>query len=65
MIRLGDHVVVRGENQEGIVTAIHPDWEVEVKFLHASEAGETRKRYAAEALEVVAKGKSKHRPHTE
>ena len=62
MIRLGDHVIVRGENQEAIVTAIHPDWEVEVKFLHASEAGETRKRYAAEALEVIEKGKGKHHP---
>jgi hypothetical protein len=61
MIRLGDHVIVRGENQEAIVTAIHPDWQVEVKFLHASEAGEKHKRYAAESLEVI-DASEKHRP---
>ena len=29
MIRLGDHVVVRGEDREAIVTAVHPDAQVE------------------------------------
>jgi hypothetical protein len=53
MIRLGDHVVVRGEDEEAIVTAVHPDSEIEVEFLHASQAGHKRKRYAAEALDVI------------
>lgn len=50
MIRLGDHVVVRGEDEEAIVTAVHPDAEIEIEFLHGSQAGHRRKRYAAEAL---------------
>jgi hypothetical protein len=53
MIRLGDHVVVRGEDEEAIVTAVHPDSQIEVEFLHGSAAGHKRRRYAAEALEVV------------
>ena len=52
MIRLGDHVVVRGEDEEAIVTAVHPDSQIEIEFLHASE-GTRRKRYAVEALEKV------------
>jgi len=52
MIRLGDHVVVRGEDEEAIVTAVHPDSQVEIEFLHASE-GARRRRYAAEALEKI------------
>jgi hypothetical protein len=56
MIRLGDHVVVRGEDEEAIVTAVHPDSQVEVEFLHSAEAGHKRRRYAAEALEVVDSG---------
>jgi hypothetical protein len=53
MIRLGDHVVVRGEDEEAIVTAVHPDSQIEVEFLKASEGGSRRRRYASEALEVV------------
>jgi hypothetical protein len=53
MIKLGDHVVVRGEDEEAVVTAVHPDSQVEVEFLHAADGGHKRKRYAAEALEVV------------
>jgi hypothetical protein len=53
MIRVGDHVVVRGEDGEAIVTAVHPDSQVEIEYLHASASGARRKRYAAEALEVV------------
>ena len=53
MIRLGDHVVVRGEDEEAIVTAVHPDSQVEVEFLQGSDGGPRRRRYAAEALEVV------------
>jgi hypothetical protein len=53
MIRLGDHVVVRDEDEEAIVTAVHPDSQIEVEFLKASEGGPRRRRYAAEALEVV------------
>lgn len=53
MIRLGDHVVVRGEDEEAIVTAVHPDSEVEIEFLHASEEAPRRRRYAAEALEKI------------
>jgi hypothetical protein len=53
MIRLGDHVVVRGEDEEAIVTAVHPDSQIEVEFLHGAAAGHKRRRYAAEALEVV------------
>ena len=56
MIRLGDHVVVRGEDREAIVTAVHPDSQVEVEFLDAAGEGPRRKRYAAEALEVVDSG---------
>lgn len=53
MIRLGDHVIVKGEDEEAIVTAVHPDSQVEIEFLHASQAGLRRRRYAAEALEKV------------
>ena len=53
MIRLGDHVVVRGEDQEAIVTAVHPDSQIEIEYLHASEAGRRRKRYHADALDLV------------
>jgi hypothetical protein len=53
MIRLGDHVVVRGENAEAVVTAVHPDSQVEIEYLHASEAGKRRKRYHWDALDVV------------
>ncbi len=45
MIRLGDHVIVKGEDEEAIVTAVHPDSQVEIEFLHASEG-----RTAAQAL---------------
>jgi hypothetical protein len=54
VIRVGEHVVVRGEDEEAIVTALHPDSQVEVEFLHTSEGEPRRKRYAAEALEVIA-----------
>jgi hypothetical protein len=37
MIRLGDHVVVKGEDEEAIVTAVHPDSQIEIEFLEASE----------------------------
>ena len=53
MIRLGDHVVREGEDEEAIVTAVHPDSEVEIEFLHASEGAPRRRRYAAEALEKI------------
>ena len=53
MIRVGQHVVVRGEDEEAIVTAVHPDAQVEIEYLEASASGRRRKRYAAEALEVV------------
>ena len=59
MIRQGDHVVVRGEDEEAIVTAVHPDSQVEVEFLKASEGGPRRRRYAAEALEVIGHGHEK------
>jgi hypothetical protein len=59
MIRLGDHVVVRGEDEEAIVTAVHPDSQIEVEFLKASEGGSRRRRYAAETLEVVGHGHEK------
>ncbi len=55
MIRLGDHVIVKGEDEEAIVTAVHPDSQVEIEFLQASEGGPRRRRYAAEALEKVSR----------
>jgi hypothetical protein len=55
VIRLGDHVVVKGEDEEAIVTAVHPDSQVEIEFLHASEEGRRRGRYAAEALEKISR----------
>jgi hypothetical protein len=57
MIRVGDHVVVSGEDEEAIVTAVHPDSQVEVEFLKASDGGSQRRRYAAEALEIVGRGR--------
>jgi hypothetical protein len=63
MIRLGDHVVVRGEDEEAIVTAVHPDSQVEVEYLHAAEGGQRRRRYAAEALEVIERGRGEHHEH--
>jgi cytidylate kinase len=53
MIRVGEHVVVRGEDEEAIVTAVHPDSQVEIEYLDASASGRRRRRYAAEALQVV------------
>lgn len=55
MIHLGDHVVVKGEDEEAVVTAVHPDSQIEVEFLHSSEGGPRRRRYAAEALEKISK----------
>jgi hypothetical protein len=60
MIRVGEHVVVRGEDEEAVVTAVHPDSQVEIEYLQASAGGPRRKRYAAEALEVVAGGAGRH-----
>jgi len=57
MLRVGDHVVVRGEDEEAIVAAVHPDSQVEIEYLHAPEAGKRRKRYAAEALEILERGR--------
>jgi hypothetical protein len=53
MIHVGDHVVVKDEDEEAIVTAVHPDAQVEVEFLHGSEGGPRRRRYALEAVEKV------------
>jgi len=55
LIRLGDRVVVKGEDAEAVVTAVHPDSQVEVEFLHSSEGGPRRRRYAAEALEKISR----------
>jgi hypothetical protein len=60
MIRLGDHVVVRGEDEEAIVTAVHPDSQVDIEYLHASAAGQRRKRYEAEALEIVNRARDRN-----
>jgi hypothetical protein len=54
VIRLGDHVVVKGEDEEAIVTAVHPDSQIEIEFIHAAE-GPRRRRYAAEALEKISR----------
>jgi hypothetical protein len=61
MIHVGEHVVVRGEDEEAIVTAVHPDSQVEIEYLHASEGGPRRRRYAAEALDVIEAGHDEHR----
>jgi hypothetical protein len=61
MIRLGDHVVVRGEDEEAVVTAVHPDSQVEVEYLHATGGGHRRRRYSAEALEVIERGPGERR----
>jgi len=58
MIRQGDHVVVRGEDEERSSLRA-PDSQVEVEFLKASEGGPRRRRYAAEALEVIGHGHEK------
>ena len=57
MIHVGDHVVVRGVSQ-AIVTAVHPDSQVEIEDLHASAAGRRRKRYASEALDIRSTGRA-------
>jgi len=54
MLHVGDHVVVKDED-EVAVTAVHPDAQVEVEFLKASEGGPRRRRYAVEALEKVSR----------
>jgi hypothetical protein len=59
MIGLGDHVVVRGENEEAIVTAVHPNSELEVEFLH----GKKRKRYSVDALDLVEGAHRSERHH--
>ncbi len=38
-----------------IVTAVHPDSQGEIEFLHATEGGPRRRRYPAEALEKVSR----------
>jgi hypothetical protein len=55
MFHIGDHVVVRGEDEEAIVTAVHPDSQIEIEYLHASAAGDRRKRYHAQALDLVSR----------
>jgi hypothetical protein len=55
MLHVGDHVVVKDEDNEAIVTAVHPDAQVEVEFLKSSEGGPHRRRYAVEALEKIHK----------
>jgi hypothetical protein len=55
VIRPGDHVVVKGEDEEAIVTAVHPDSQMEIEFLHTSEKQPRRRRYAAEALEKISR----------
>jgi hypothetical protein len=52
---------VRGEDEEAIVTAVHPDSQVEIEYLRASDGGPRRKRYAAEALEIVDAGRGERR----
>jgi hypothetical protein len=52
-VHVGDHVTVRNEDNEGIVTAVHPNSTVEVEFLHASSGGERKRHYALEAIELV------------
>jgi hypothetical protein len=54
MIHVGDHVVVKDEDEVAVVTAVHPDAQVEVEFLQASEGG-PRRRHAIEALEKVSR----------
>jgi hypothetical protein len=55
MFHIGDHVVVRGEDEEAIVTAVHPDSQIEIEYLHASAAGDRRKRYHAQALDQISR----------
>jgi hypothetical protein len=62
VIRVGEHVVVRGEDEEAIVTAVHPDSQVEIEYLQAAAGGRRRKRYAAEALEVVGSHSERRSP---
>jgi hypothetical protein len=62
VIRVGEHVIVRGEDEEAIVTAVHPDSQVEIEYLQASATGRRRKRYAAEALQVVDSHSERHSP---
>lgn len=52
-LRVGDRVCVSGTDEEGRITAVHPDSQVEVEFFHAGGKTPHRKRYAAEALEIV------------
>jgi hypothetical protein len=58
MLHVGDHVRVIDEDAVAIVTAVHPDAQVEVEFLKASEGGHRRARYTLEALEKVSKTKT-------
>lgn len=55
MLHVGDHVVVIDEDEQAVVTAVHPDSQVEVEFLKASEGGPRRRRYAVEALEKISR----------
>jgi hypothetical protein len=55
MLHVGDHVRVIDEDEVAIVTAVHPDAQVEVEFLKASEGGPHRRRYNMQALEKVSK----------
>ncbi len=58
MLHVGDHVRVKDEDAIAVVTAVHPDAQVEVEFLKASEGGPRRRRYAVEALEKVSRSES-------
>jgi hypothetical protein len=55
MLRVGDHVRVIDEDEVAVVTAVHPDAQVEVEFLKASEGGPRRRRYSMNALQKVGK----------
>lgn len=55
MLHVGDHVRVIDEDEVAVVTAVHPDAQVEVEFLKASEGGPRRRRYAMAALEKISR----------
>jgi hypothetical protein len=54
-LHLGDRVRVVDQDAEARITAVHPDAQFEVEFLHSGGDKPRGHRYTREALELVAR----------
>ena len=59
-LHLGDRVRVVDQDAEARITAVHPDAQFEVEFLHGGGDTPRRHRYTRVALELVARAHGEH-----